>query len=75
MSKRQLVVVTWNDAVHHMDGESEPRHRPMIMQTAGWMLKSDRKGVSIAGELASDGTWRAENFIPRGMIVNIRRIK
>jgi hypothetical protein len=73
--KRELVVVTWNDAVEHPDGEREPRHEPAVQITAGFLLKRDRRGISIATELNDDdGTgWRGENFIPAGMIVSVRR--
>jgi hypothetical protein len=70
----QFAIVEWNDAhadfsdvsltdVHH-------GHKPTIMHTAGWVLKDDPDGVSIAAEFCpSDGTYRGRTFIPRAIII------
>jgi hypothetical protein len=64
-----IVVVTWLDAVSHPDGEQTPRHVPAEQVTIGWLLRDDKKGISLAGEYNKDGTgWRDENFIPRAII-------
>lgn len=72
--KYELVIVSWNDVVDHGDGEVAPRHTPALQRTAGFLLRRDRRGISIATEINSDGSgWRGENFIPRKMIVNVQR--
>jgi hypothetical protein len=71
-----IAVVTWLDACTHNDGDGPPRHEPMRQVTAGWLLKRDRKGVSIAFEYNdSDNTYRDEQFIPAGMVESVRIIK
>jgi hypothetical protein len=76
MKRRKLVMVSWNDACELPDGEGKPVHKPKVQHTVGFMLKSNKKGVSLATEWNDDGTgWRGENFIPRGMVRTVRRLK
>lgn len=66
------VIVEWNDAVKHPEGEGKARHEPYVMRTAGRLLEKNRKGISIAGEeCVTDDTWRDENFIPAAMIKRV----
>ncbi len=79
MSRRykKLVLVEWADAIEHADGGPDaPLHEPAIQYLVGFLLKKNRKGVSVASEMNGDGTgWRGENFIPRGMVLRITRLK
>lgn len=72
--KRQVVVVSWDDAhgsAHREVTEDDMPHRPVVMQTLGWLLRDDEKGVSLANELATDmdsTCYRGHTFVPRGMV-------
>lgn len=76
----QFVVVLWNDAwidatepVTMVDVET--KHKPLLVKTFGWLLKSDEVGVTIASERYIDSSehdvFRSATFIPRGMIKDI----
>ena len=78
--KRQSVVV-WNDAHGSLDEVSESdvdgRHRPHVIHTYGYIVRSDEIGVSIAPEWlpaidGADQSYRGVTFIPRGMIIEER---
>jgi hypothetical protein len=81
MSKPTLGIVEWNDA--HSPGATEvvsldqldKVHNPLIMSTAGWILRDDHYGVTIAGESCGDGDYRNATFIPRVLIIDIRPLK
>jgi hypothetical protein len=73
-----LSIVVWHDAHaiidQHSIDEALQRHRPFVIQTVGYVLRSDEVGVLVAGEwLPSDGedpeAFRNITFIPRGMVV------
>lgn len=73
-----LITVRWNDA-HGSTALSysldELSHRPMVMDTVGWLLREDQEGISMANEYCpEDKTWRGVNFIPRGMIVEVKPV-
>lgn len=73
-----VVVVTWHDA-HETSGDfataADIDHTPKTQHTVGFLLRSDRVGVTIATERSDDGGYRTTNFIPRGMIVRVRRLR
>ena len=73
---RPLVIVTWNDAVMHSDGDSSAKHVPAVQVTVGWLLLYDKTGITIYQEYEknSPNEWRNENFIPAGMIVEVQRV-
>lgn len=74
-----FAVVVWDDAwgdstdattTHH----AAERHMPTVMQTVGWVLVDDLKGVSIFNERCLDKgeeTYRGRTFIPRAMIRSV----
>lgn len=72
----QLAVVVWEDA--WADGgdsvtilDAHEKHRATIMQTLGWVLADDEKGVSLFNERCLDKgeeTYRSRTFIPRSLI-------
>lgn len=72
----QLVIVVWDDA--WADGtdsigeaDYDAKHRPTVMQTIGWLLRDDDKGVSVFNERCLDKgeeVYRSRTFIPRAMI-------
>ena len=78
--KRQSLVI-WNDAHANLDEVSESdilaAHRPHVIHTYGYVVRSDDTGVSIAGEWlpagnGADETYRSVTFVPRGMVVEVR---
>ena len=74
--KYPLCVVFWDDAVEHSDNSTaEPYHQPAQQVTAGWLLKNDKKGVSLAIEYAENEQGvRGEAFIPSGMVTRLELI-
>jgi hypothetical protein len=74
-----MSVVIWNDA-HSTDGQSTfdeamKLHHPYIIQTAGYVIRSDETGVLIAGEWlppANDDAeaFRSITFVPKGMVIS-----
>ena len=74
--KYPLCVVFWDDAVEHSDNSTaEPYHQPAKEVTCGWLLKNDKKGVSLAFEYAENEQGvRGEAFIPSGMVTRLELI-
>ena len=73
------VAVFWHDA-HESNEEttrSEVVHEPETQVTIGFLIRSDKVGVSLACEYNSDDPrlLRTTNFIPRGMVQRIVRLK
>jgi hypothetical protein len=78
--QQSFVVVLWDDAwidaTEPMTLEDvEARHKPLVVKTFGWLLKSDDKGVFLAAERYLDNTehdvFRTSTFIPRAMIKSV----
>ena len=74
--KYPLCVVFWDDAVEHSDNlTSQPYHQPARQVTAGWLLKNDKEGISLAFEYAENEQGvRGEAFIPSGMVTRLELI-
>lgn len=84
MSKKNtgpsLVIVEWGDAWNASRWTSleqaEVDHKPYVVKTVGWLLKSDKKGVSLVDSyVEEDMTPGGQHFIPRGMIRKITKVK
>lgn len=73
----RFVTVTWLDAwAEGVDDATvdnvHEKHKPVEMETRGWLLKDDDVGVSIFYERClSPLSYRGRTFIPRGMIVKV----
>lgn len=74
-------MVTWNDA--HGDpmqqvwtSEELQSHKPIVVETIGWLYQEDDIGVTLFQEVIHDDTlsFRGKTFIPRGMIVSIETL-
>lgn len=70
-----LVMVTWEDAWAKKSDEVTledvaSSHVPTVVQTIGWLLLNDDRGVSIANE-HYEGTYRGRTFIPKAMVTHI----
>jgi hypothetical protein len=50
----------------------------VIMETVGWLLKNDPRGVSVVCEAFLDEgvrSYRGHTFIPRGMVLAVRTLR
>lgn len=74
----RLTIVKWRDA-HFMSDEAEiddahKRHQSAIYWSAGILVKSDAKGVTLAMDFGlpveetDKQSWRTRSFIPRELI-------
>lgn len=77
-----FVSILWDDA--WIDTEEfvtipsvHIKHKPMPVETRGWLLIDDDKGVSVANErcLEDEGSYRGRTFIPRAMITSMEVLK
>ena len=44
-------------------------HRPYRFTSVGFLVRSDEIGISLAGEVGSDGKFRDHVFIPRVLVI------
>jgi len=73
-----VVVVFWGDAHEkHEDVDvADIEHEPKVQAIAGWLIKQDDVGVTIATEYGvEDGELRTVNFIPAGMIQSLELVR
>lgn len=79
VADKDFVIVVWDDAdstgVEVITDENiDSYHKPAVMKTAGWLLKDDDRGVSIANEVyQEDGKerWRGHTFVPRSLVRSV----
>lgn len=79
----QLVLVSWLDAWQDQENFATKHgivstHDPMPVQTIGWLIHEDERGVSVANEQSTqDGqtVYRGRTFIPRAMIKSVTPFK
>jgi hypothetical protein len=74
-----LVLAVWEDA--HTSGielvtldSVKDNHRPEVMQTVGWLIRDDDKGISVANERCSDNGedyYRGHTFILRSLVRSV----
>jgi len=85
-TKPERATVTWNDAhsdrAEFGDEEMNRWHRPMVQERTGWILRSDKAGVTMCFEMEvlHDGwtnraRYRSHYFIPRANIVKVEYLK
>lgn len=81
MTKRQLVLVAWNDAWSaaawaHQD---DITNLPSPVSSVGWLIKKDKNGVYLAGTIEGadlEGpNLGSRTFIPAGMIRSLKVIR
>lgn len=75
MASLPLVLVTWNDANTGGDDavtseNVDTYHKPTVVSTLGWLLKSDDLGVTLCNEFY-DSIYRGRTFIYKPMIVSV----
>lgn len=78
--KPDLYILVWEDAWKESTAEItlldvKDKHKPSTINTVGWLLLSDEKGVSIANEDTGDGVYRGGTFVPSGMIKSLKKYK
>lgn len=83
MATPPFALVTWDDA--WADGgdaatvkDVGDKHRPTVMETAGWLLRDDEGGISLFNERYIDEgeeTFRSRTFIPRAMIRSVTQVR
>ena len=63
----------WSDPVDDVSIEkAKEKHKPLEMETRGWLLVDDETGVSIFCERTADQeSYRGRTFVPRGMVKSI----
>lgn len=71
-----LVAVVWDDAFAlseqtTMEEIESSYHKAQRFTTFGLLLKESEAGITLAGEIESNGQFRHVSFIPRGMIVEM----
>ncbi len=76
---KKFVACTWRDP--HGTGKTqcyemhELPHSSVGVTTYGWLVRQDERGVSIIGEVISDGTVRDYTFVPTELIEEVKEIK
>jgi hypothetical protein len=76
----KLAIICWLDAVspaatHAVNiADIASVHQSLPIQTVGWILFDDDKGITVAGESCQDGDYRSITHIPRSLITEIRTI-
>jgi hypothetical protein len=82
MKTPPVVKVTWNDAWCSQAGHSveaiAAEHEPHVVSSVGFLVRSDRKGVMIAGcydEKEGEPYYDRILFVPRGMVAKVRRVR
>lgn len=77
-----FVAVEWDDAWGDMHEIITPeevgtKHKPTKMETRGWLLRDDERGLSIFNERCldeGDNSYRGRTFIPRAMVKKVKVI-
>lgn len=68
----------WGDAVQSATPQdAHEKHMPTVMETRGWVLVDDPKGVSVFTERCLDKDeeyYRGRSFIPRAMIRSVTQM-
>lgn len=68
-----VVVIEWNDAVlrNDLNDTSVIWHKPLKLHSVGYLLQSDKDGVTFSTDYDPNGkTYREQSFIPRSIIVS-----
>lgn len=79
MTEPVFVACKWLDAwadTHESVSieDAHLKHNATLMETRGWLLVDNEKGVSLFNERCldvGDGTYRGRTFVPRAMIQSV----
>lgn len=73
-----LVLVTWEDASAPDEGawvkNEDHAYKPQMFETVGFLLYEGPDGITLTSSW-SDTFVAARDFIPRGMVHKIKRLK
>jgi hypothetical protein len=75
---KAFVICEWADAhgsATDTYSEKDIPHEPTLILTAGWLLRQDERGISIACEYCGASDYRGITFVPAAMINEVRIIK
>ena len=79
--KHPFALVLWNDAHSPASGDSytvtsiAEVHGSLPVLTAGWVLRDDASGISLAAEwYVEEPNFRGLTYIPRAMVVEVQRL-
>lgn len=72
---RKLVKVIWEDAWGRAGWSREADVEGMEVESIGYLLARNKKGILLAQGLSEDGAALGIGFIPHGMIKKLRRLK
>lgn len=82
ITDKPIVIVRWDDAQASSTKvitENDPTyHQPVVMETLGWLLKDDEKGISVVTEVFfEDGlfNYRGHTFVPRSLVLSSEILK
>jgi hypothetical protein len=83
METLRLVIVTWHDAWADHDNFASAHglaqtHEPMVVESLGWIVTDDDKGISIVNEQSTEegkAIYRGRTFIPRAMVQSVQEYK
>jgi hypothetical protein len=73
----RYVTCVWEDAFADGVDDTTPeqaheRHKPLTMETRGWLLVDDEVGISVFYERCLEPlSYRGRTFIPRGMVKSV----
>jgi hypothetical protein len=80
-SKKKFALILWEDP-HSLpatqvvrDDDLGELHKSLPMVSAGWVLKDDNEGVSIASEYCGGGEYRNTTHVHRKLIVEVRYVR
>lgn len=77
--ERRLVLIKWNDAWGDQDNFASSHsiamsHRPMSVETLGWLIHEDETGLSVVNERSveeGNDVYRGRTFVPRAMVHSV----
>ena len=74
----QPVVVVWEDA-WQTEGYATPEELSQatakVLQSQGFLVRSDKTAICIGMDQLPDGRYRDIKYIPRQIVVKVRRLK
>lgn len=73
----KIELITWKDAGGETDGWLDPadiEDDNAVIQSIGWVVKETEANVTLAMDLAEDGTTHGRSRIPKGMIVSRKEL-
>lgn len=74
-NERRLVIVEWSDAWSNGTWtQLEAEEKPITVHSVGWLIQSNRNGITLCSRLTEDGSIGVKHFIPKGMVVKVTEL-